>query len=833
MRGIFRVRLAARACALLLVCVADAQAQKLIHVPGDQPTIQAGVNAAQNGDTVLVSPGTYYEAIDFSGKNLTLTSSDGAKTTILDGSHISGWIVTFGGGQATRQSVLNGFTIRNACADAWPVWDPTVGCGGVEAYGSPTITNNIISNNYGYGIYGYGPRIVANTVSYTKSQYNPLYDYGCDYADGSGISVRGPSEITGNIIEYNGNVGTTKGAPASGGGVNITGLASASSNVIRYNTAACNGGGIYVYVNNIPIIQNLIYGNVAGAAGGGVFFQTTSSSNYNTGPLQIFVINNTFVNNAIHPNFSNSAYKAGSQLAFGGYVSQTGLFNNIVYSTDSYEAIYCSSTYAYLSATPLVTDHNDIVSTSGPKYGGSKWCMDSTGTAGNISVDPQFVEPGSDDFHLRSSSPAIDAGNNAAPMIPAIDIVGNVRIQRATNTEYAFIDMGAYEASPAEANAPSQTALAVQPTQLHWSEPVTLTATVVSTSSVKVGTVGFFDGTNYLGSVPVSDIGVATLMTTAVDAGTRFLTASFGGNANVAASTSSVIPISVVGAATATTVTVTPLSPTYADIITVTVTVTSAVGTPSGAVTLYDSIAPYATAALNEQGVATFSIPPNTTRGGYNLTAKYPDQSHFAASTGAASVVYQPYATVMTFVDLPDPLPAGRSFSITVRVRSTSGEIPIVPNTPYPSVRIFDGNNYVTQGLLGSNGDAILTLPALTFGTHQLSASFTPNSYPAVYAASSSAPVIRQADYVLLLTRPVRPPRASNGGFSVLMGGSQTTSASQPARAVTTTDMSRGVLAVRSFAATERVNKCADPQSDRSSSSECEHSTAEKTPQQP
>ncbi|MGE5303950.1 MAG: hypothetical protein ACM3TN_11595, partial [Alphaproteobacteria bacterium] len=45
-----------------------------IHVPADQPTIQAAINSAVNSDTVLVAPGTYVENINFRGKAITVIS---------------------------------------------------------------------------------------------------------------------------------------------------------------------------------------------------------------------------------------------------------------------------------------------------------------------------------------------------------------------------------------------------------------------------------------------------------------------------------------------------------------------------------------------------------------------------------------------------------------------------------------------------------------------------------------------------------------------------------------------------------------------------------------
>ena len=79
-------------CALLTA--AAMQAQQILHVPSQYPSIQSAIMAADSGDIVLAAPGTYAEQINFLGKKwLTVasefyTTGDPSKieTTVIDGS---------------------------------------------------------------------------------------------------------------------------------------------------------------------------------------------------------------------------------------------------------------------------------------------------------------------------------------------------------------------------------------------------------------------------------------------------------------------------------------------------------------------------------------------------------------------------------------------------------------------------------------------------------------------------------------------------------------------------------------------------------------------------
>lgn len=107
-------------------------------------TIQQAINLSINGDTIKVLPGTYYESIDFSGKAVTVRSTNPndwniVSGTVINANNSSVEAVTFDSSEDSN-SILKGFTI---CKSTY--------CGIKASSSSPVISNCIIENN-GYGI---------------------------------------------------------------------------------------------------------------------------------------------------------------------------------------------------------------------------------------------------------------------------------------------------------------------------------------------------------------------------------------------------------------------------------------------------------------------------------------------------------------------------------------------------------------------------------------------------------------------------------------------------------------------------------------------------------
>lgn len=407
-------------CVALLLGAATLFAQNTIHVPGDQATIQGAINAANNGDTVLVAPGTYYENINFKGKAITVTSSGGAAVTIIDGGNKES-VVTFSSGEGPS-SWLKGFTLQHGTASPNNRYR---GGGIYVSGGSPTITNNVVQNNtscgggFGIGLYFSSPLIQNNSIANNNDR-----GVGCSGGDGAGVLVAGAgtAQIIGNVIANN------AAYSGNGGGVALesAGNALVKNNIISGNNAtglspASQGGGIYSEGNtNDTITQNIIYNNSADQ-GSGIF-----SGSWGT------IQNNTIVGGSGPSGLGSAIYSiSGTQLQF---------FNNLLIGFSGQNAVYCDGTF---SQQPSSFSNNDAFSPSGTGFGGT--CSSAGSLNGNISVDPMFVNPTNQDFHLQSSSPAIDAGINSAPDLPQTDYDGKPRIMDGNNDCVSTVDIGAYE----------------------------------------------------------------------------------------------------------------------------------------------------------------------------------------------------------------------------------------------------------------------------------------------------------------------------------------------------------------------------------------------------
>ena len=342
----------------------------IIHVPGDQPTIQRGINAATAGDTVLVAAGTYHETFDFVGKDLVVKGQGGPTNTMVSGDSLSP-VVTMNGGE-TPAAILEGFTI-------------TGGFGGIRIQNSaPTIASCRISENAGQK----GGGVYCESASPDITQCAILRNSATAWGGGLYCDEDSAPTLVSCRIEGNDSVGY-------GGGLCAFGIPSSvvlTDCRVEGNVAGADGGGIYCYTGTLSNCE--ILGNSTGGDGGGAYL-------YSWGLMSI-VQNCSFAGNtATHGG--GGAYSNGDSLI----VVNCTVSNNSAYSGGG---LYLSGGSPSLTNCILWANTPDELNDGTPSVTYCNIQGDYPGE-GNFGLDPRFVTYHGYEYLLHPRSPCVDAGD--------------------------------------------------------------------------------------------------------------------------------------------------------------------------------------------------------------------------------------------------------------------------------------------------------------------------------------------------------------------------------------------------------------------------------------
>ena len=270
---------------------------------------------------------------------------------------------------------LEDLAIRNG---RW-VAENTFGGGGILNRGTMIITHSAVTNNFSES------------------------GGGLMRGGGGGVANLGRLFLAGSIVTDN------NGGLGFGGGIFSAGPVTIINSTIRHNIAEQRGGGIAVSnaADSVTIIGSTIVDNASGGSDGGGLYSESSG---------VAIVNSTVTDN--QANFG----LGGGLFVAGGVVVNATIAENR------------SSDGRNLVATSALALHNTIV--SGPSNPGGFACRGRvTSLDNNLFFDPacavallphdrtgdpglgdfiDFGAPGRGFFLLATSSPALDAGDNAA-----------------------------------------------------------------------------------------------------------------------------------------------------------------------------------------------------------------------------------------------------------------------------------------------------------------------------------------------------------------------------------------------------------------------------------
>jgi len=400
-------------------------------------SIQVGIDAATDGDTILVAPGTYFEAIDLDGKAIVLRGSGGAEVTTIDATDLDTSAVTCANGE-TLDTVIEGFTLRGGTGQFRPGGTISAGGGMYIELGSPTVARLVIFDNtadIGGGLYAADSvsRITDCTFIHNRASETG----GAMWAQRSNLLVRGCAFVE-NRSQYN------------GGAIYLSGGSSELRESVFLSNESTLGGAIFgitvvdsqgiAHPSRPSIVACLFVGNWSRSRGGALF-----SSGAGSRPV---VQSSTFVGNG-SGGTGNVIYVQVSEIVLRDSI----LWGNGPLGGDSIHLWFPPCTidvdYSLIEGGMSALVHHESCTI--------QWGAGNTDTVplfrglsddggdgwGDDPDTPDIDESANDDYgdlRLQADSPAIDAGDPDHAFAP-----GDADLDGHTRVLCDRVDMGAYE----------------------------------------------------------------------------------------------------------------------------------------------------------------------------------------------------------------------------------------------------------------------------------------------------------------------------------------------------------------------------------------------------
>jgi len=372
-----------------LLTIHEISAQ-VINVPGDYSTIQAAINVAADGDTVLVADDTYTENINFRGKAITVAShflidpdTNHIYNTIIDGSspvhEDSAAVVMFLNGEDTT-SILYGFTLTGGSGLHSSFPNGKVG-GGIscDESGAKIMYNRIIGNELLDNPFSLGGGIYSTSMA-TEPWIVIGHNYIADnvassntVSAGGGLCISSSARVFNNIITRNAVSCSGNEKSAEGGGVACESMGELdvlhfSENEITHNTGSAHyvyGVGMCIYNAHTTIRNNDISENTA-----------TGNRSYGSGIRFMFITGDVLIeNNTFNYNRHESDTVALAVLNLRGFLNDDA---DVRVLNNSFNYNDASAVYGWAPAInvansidrKVVVDGNFVSGHTGERAGG-------------------------------------------------------------------------------------------------------------------------------------------------------------------------------------------------------------------------------------------------------------------------------------------------------------------------------------------------------------------------------------------------------------------------------------------------------------------------------